>query len=107
MRTVAVAGSTPAPDANIHDNRPEACDPQRDDRLVSEFAGMLRQLQGQHLDTWTAQAKQSAIAHLASFAVGLIKDYRRRNRAPANHGDLRDPLPVTHNFQTLACARNA
>lgn len=45
------------------------------DRLVSDFAGMPRQLQGQHLDAWIAQAKHSGIAHLASFATGLIKDY--------------------------------
>jgi transposase len=54
----------------------ERCDSLRTvDRLVSDFAGMLRQLQGQHLDTWIAQAKQSGITHLAGFAAGLIKDY--------------------------------
>jgi transposase len=45
------------------------------DRLVSDFASMLRQLQGQHMDTWIAQARTSGVAQLAGFAAGLLKDY--------------------------------
>ncbi|PZG22599.1 hypothetical protein C1I95_04880 [Micromonospora craterilacus] len=45
------------------------------DRLVSDFAGMLRQRQGQHLDTWITQAQASGVAQLAGFAAGLLKDY--------------------------------
>ncbi|MEV0733389.1 transposase [Polymorphospora sp. NPDC050346] len=45
------------------------------DRLVSDFAGMLRQRQGQHLDTWITQAQASAVPQLAGFAAGLLKDY--------------------------------
>jgi transposase len=45
------------------------------DRLVSDFAGMLRQRQGQHLDTWITQAQTSGIPQLAGFAAGLLKDY--------------------------------
>jgi transposase len=45
------------------------------DRLVSDFAGMLRQLQGQHMDTWIAQSQTSGVAQLAGFAAGLLKDY--------------------------------
>jgi hypothetical protein len=54
----------------------ERCDSLRAvDRLVSDFAGMLRQRQGQHLDTWITQAKHSGVAQLAGFTAGLIKDY--------------------------------
>jgi transposase len=54
----------------------ERCDTLRTiDTLVSDFAGMLRQRQGQHLDTWITQARTSGIAHLAGFAAGLVKDY--------------------------------
>lgn len=45
------------------------------DRLVSDFAGMLRQRQGRHLDTWINQAQASGVAQLAGFAAGLLKDY--------------------------------
>lgn len=45
------------------------------DQLVSDFGGMLRQRQGQHLDAWIAQARSSGVAQLAGFADGLIKDY--------------------------------
>jgi transposase len=45
------------------------------DQLVSDFAGMLRQRQGQHLDTWIARAQASDIAQLQGFAAGLLKDY--------------------------------
>ncbi|MFD0574931.1 ISL3 family transposase [Dactylosporangium darangshiense] len=45
------------------------------DRLVSDFAGMLRHRQGQHLDTWISHAQHSGIAALAGFAAGLVKDY--------------------------------
>ncbi|WP_203859694.1 transposase [Plantactinospora mayteni] len=51
------------------------------EQLVSDFTGMLRQRQGQHLDTWVAQAKASGVAQLAGFAAGLLKDYDAiRNR---------------------------
>jgi hypothetical protein len=54
----------------------ERCDSLRTvDELVSDFAGMLRQLQGQHLDTWITRARASAVARLAGFAAGLVKDY--------------------------------
>ncbi|MGC4854408.1 ISL3 family transposase [Micromonospora sp. DT4] len=54
----------------------ERCDSLRTvDRLVSDFAGMLRQRQGQHLDTWITQARSSTVAQLAGFASGLLKDY--------------------------------
>jgi transposase len=45
------------------------------DQLVSDFAGMARERQGRHLDTWITGAQTSGIASLASFADGLIKDY--------------------------------
>jgi transposase len=45
------------------------------DQLVSDFAGMLRQRQGQHLDTWIAQAQASEISQMEGFAGGLLKDY--------------------------------
>ncbi|WP_317797393.1 ISL3 family transposase [Actinoplanes sichuanensis] len=45
------------------------------DQLVSDFGGMLRQRQGQHLDSWITQARSSGVAQLAGFADGLIKDY--------------------------------
>ncbi len=45
------------------------------DQLVSDFAGMLRHRQGQHLDTWIAQAQASDISQLQGFAAGLLKDY--------------------------------
>jgi transposase len=54
----------------------ERCDSLRTvDRLVSDFAGTLRQRQGQHLDTLITQAKQSGVAQLAGFTAGLVKDY--------------------------------
>lgn len=54
----------------------QRCDSLRTvDRLVSDFGGMLRQRQGQHLDTWIAQARASEVAQLAGFAAGLVKDY--------------------------------
>lgn len=45
------------------------------DQLVSDFAGMLRQRQGQHLDSWVTAAQASDIAQMRSFADGLLKDY--------------------------------
>jgi transposase len=45
------------------------------DQLVSDFAGMLRQRQGQHLDSWVAAAQTSDIPQLRGFADGLLKDY--------------------------------
>ncbi|RJO77686.1 transposase [Nocardia panacis] len=54
----------------------ERCDTLRQvDRLVSDFAGMAREREGRHLDTWISNAKASGIAQLASFADGLLKDY--------------------------------
>jgi transposase len=54
----------------------DRCDSLRTvDELVSDFAGMLRQRQGQHLDTWITQARASAVAQLTGFAAGLLKDY--------------------------------
>ncbi|SPL98724.1 Mobile element protein [[Actinomadura] parvosata subsp. kistnae] len=45
------------------------------DQLVSDFAGMLRHRQGQHLDTWIANAQTSGITQMQGFADGLLKDY--------------------------------
>lgn len=45
------------------------------DRLVGDFAGMLRERRGQHLDAWIADAQASDIPHLQGFAAGLLKDY--------------------------------
>ena len=54
----------------------QRCDSLRTvDQLVSDFAGMLRHRQGQHLDTWIAQGQASGVPHLAGFAAGLLKDY--------------------------------
>jgi transposase len=44
-------------------------------QLVSDFAGMARELRGQHLGTRITQARASAITQLAGFAEGLGKDY--------------------------------
>jgi transposase len=43
--------------------------------LVSDFAGMLRERQGQHLDAWITAAHASELGPLRSFAVGRGKDY--------------------------------
>jgi len=54
----------------------QRCDSLRTvDELVSDFAGMLRQRQGQHVDTWITQVRASGVAQLAGFAAGLVKDY--------------------------------
>jgi transposase len=45
------------------------------DQLVSDFGGMLRQRQGQHLDTWIAAAQASGVSQIQGFAAGLLKDY--------------------------------
>jgi transposase len=45
------------------------------DQLVSDFGGMLRQLQGQHLNSWIAKAHASGVPQLQGFATGLLKDY--------------------------------
>jgi hypothetical protein len=45
----------------------------RIDELVSDFAGMLRQRQGQHLDTWIAHAQASDIQQMQGFAAGLLR----------------------------------
>ncbi|WP_329409235.1 transposase [Nocardia vinacea] len=44
-------------------------------KLVSDFAGMVRERRGRHLDTWIADATNSGITHLSSFATGLLNDY--------------------------------
>jgi transposase len=43
--------------------------------LVSDFAGMARQRQGQHLNTWIAAAQASDSPQLRGFANGLLADY--------------------------------
>ena len=43
--------------------------------LVSDFAGMARERQGQHLNTWIATAQASGIPPLRRFATGLLADY--------------------------------
>jgi transposase len=45
------------------------------DKLVADFAGMARQRQGNHLDTWIAAAQASDIPPLRQFATGLLADY--------------------------------
>ncbi|MGF6889403.1 transposase [Nocardia sp. GAS34] len=52
------------------------CDTLRQvNQLVADFAGMVRERGGKHLDTWIAAAKSSGIKQLAGFADGLLKDY--------------------------------
>ncbi|WP_433754631.1 ISL3 family transposase [Nocardia sp. CA-135398] len=52
------------------------CDTLRQvNQLVADFAGMVRERGGKHLDTWIAAAQASGIKQLASFADGLLKDY--------------------------------
>jgi transposase len=43
--------------------------------LVSDFVGIARQRQGQHLNAWIAAAQASEIAPLRGFATGLLADY--------------------------------
>jgi transposase len=43
--------------------------------LVSDFAGMARERQGHHLNTWIATAQASGIPPLRRFATGLLADY--------------------------------
>jgi transposase len=43
--------------------------------LVSDFVGMARGRQGQHLNAWIAAAQASDIAPLRGFATGLLADY--------------------------------
>jgi transposase len=43
--------------------------------LVSDFAGMARRRQGEHLNTWIAAAQASDIPQLRGFASGLLADY--------------------------------
>jgi transposase len=43
--------------------------------LVSDFAGMARERQGHHLNTWIAAAQASGIPQLRRFATGLLADY--------------------------------
>jgi transposase len=54
----------------------DRCDTLRQvDRLVSDFAGMAREREGRHLDTWIARARASGMSPIVGFAEGLIKDY--------------------------------
>jgi len=41
--------------------------------LVSDFAGMVRQRQGQHLDAWITAAHASELGPLRSFAVAWAR----------------------------------
>jgi len=43
--------------------------------LVSDFAGMTRERQGHHLNTWISAAQASGIPPLRRFATGLLADY--------------------------------
>ncbi len=43
--------------------------------LTNEFAAMLRERQGQRLDDWLTQAKDSGIKELSAYARGLETDY--------------------------------
>jgi transposase len=43
--------------------------------LTKDFAGMLRERHGQHLDNWLRLAKDSGIKELAAYARGLETDY--------------------------------
>ncbi|MGW4528011.1 transposase [Amycolatopsis sp. NPDC004378] len=36
---------------------------------------MIRDLHGQHLDTWITKARNSGIAQLQGIAAGLLEDY--------------------------------
>ncbi|MFE3175172.1 ISL3 family transposase [Amycolatopsis sp. NPDC059235] len=45
------------------------------DRLVGDFAGMLRELRGQHLNAWITDAQASDVPQLQGFAAGLLRDY--------------------------------
>src|SRR5579885_877759 len=44
-------------------------------QVTAAFCQMLRTRQGEHLDDWIKQAKESGIPELRSFAKGLLKDY--------------------------------
>src|SRR5581483_823269 len=43
--------------------------------LTQDFAAMVRERQGQQLDSWLAQAKDSGLKELAAYARGLETDY--------------------------------
>jgi transposase len=43
--------------------------------LVQQFAQMLRSRTGEHLDAWLAQAANSNLPELQSFAAGIEKDH--------------------------------
>jgi transposase len=43
--------------------------------LTQDFAYLVRQRQGEHLDAWMARVAQSAIVALQRFAKGLADDY--------------------------------
>jgi transposase len=54
----------------------ERCDSLRTvDELVSDFAGMLRQLRLQHLDTWISRAPASGSRGWPASPPGLVRDY--------------------------------
>ena len=43
--------------------------------LMLDFATMLRERQGERLDTWIKQVQEQEVAELQSFAQGLVRDY--------------------------------
>lgn len=43
--------------------------------LVQDFATMLRERQGEHLDVWLKQVEAQEVVELKRFAQGLQKDY--------------------------------
>ena len=43
--------------------------------LIEDFTTMLRERQGEHLDTWLHKAEAQSIAELRSFALSLKRDY--------------------------------
>jgi len=43
--------------------------------LIQEFTTMLRERQGERLDSWLTRVEQQGVAELQSFAQGLQKDY--------------------------------
>ena len=43
--------------------------------LIEDFTTMLRERQGEHLDTWLHKAEAQSIAELRGFALSLKRDY--------------------------------
>jgi transposase len=43
--------------------------------VVQDFATMLRERQGERLDTWLKRVETQTVAELKNFARGLQKDY--------------------------------